>query len=63
MTSEEAPTLRRAVSDTDKASRPGEILSAAKNTVAEKGYHATTIADIVKAAGPTNPKTPSSATS
>jgi len=30
---------------------------------AEKGYHATTIADIVKAAGPTNPKTPSSATS
>jgi AcrR family transcriptional regulator len=43
--------LRRAVSDSDKAERRQEILAAAKAVFADKGYHATTIADIAKAAG------------
>lgn len=44
-------SLRRAVSDADKASRRIEILSAAKHVFAERGYHATTIADIARQAG------------
>lgn len=43
--------LRRAVSEADKAERRQEILAAAKAVFASKGYHATTIADIAKAAG------------
>jgi AcrR family transcriptional regulator len=43
--------LRRAVSDADKASRRTDILSAAKQVFAERGYHATTIADIARQAG------------
>jgi AcrR family transcriptional regulator len=43
--------LRRAVSDADKASRRTDILSAAKHVFAERGYHATTIADIARQAG------------
>ena len=43
--------LRRAVSDADKASRRSDILAAAKEVFADKGYHATTIADIAKEAG------------
>ncbi len=43
--------MRRAVSAADKASRRQDILAAAKEVFAEKGYHATTIADIARAAG------------
>lgn len=43
--------MRRAVSEADKASRRAGILRAAKRVFAEKGYHATTIADIARAAG------------
>lgn len=43
--------MRRAVSDEDKASRRQDILGAAKQVFAERGYHATTIADIARAAG------------
>jgi AcrR family transcriptional regulator len=43
--------MRRAVSDEDKACRRQDILAAAKNVFAEKGYHATTIADIARSAG------------
>lgn len=49
--SADARTLRRAVSDADKAERRQEILAAAKAVFADKGYHATTIADIARAAG------------
>jgi AcrR family transcriptional regulator len=42
--------LRRAVSDEDKAERRASILAAAKDVFAEKGYHATTIGDIARAA-------------
>jgi AcrR family transcriptional regulator len=42
---------RRAVSDEDKASRRNDILAAAKEVFAAQGYHATTIADIARAAG------------
>ena len=44
-------SLRRAVSDADKASRRTDILSAAKHVFAERGYHTTTIADIARQAG------------
>jgi len=43
--------MRRAVSEQDKASRRQDILAAAKHVFAERGYHATTIADIARAAG------------
>jgi AcrR family transcriptional regulator len=43
--------MRRAVSEQDKASRRQDILVAAKHVFAERGYHATTIADIARAAG------------
>lgn len=43
--------IRRAVSEEDKASRRQDILAAAKSVFAENGYHATTIADIARAAG------------
>jgi AcrR family transcriptional regulator len=43
--------MRRAVSDADKAERRQDILAAAKEVFAAKGYHATTIADIARAAG------------
>lgn len=42
--------LKRAVSDEDKRERRRAILSAAKRVFAERGYHATTIADVAKAA-------------
>jgi AcrR family transcriptional regulator len=42
--------VRRAMSDEDKESRRSDILAAAKKVFARKGYHATTIADIAKAA-------------
>ncbi|MBS4729563.1 TetR/AcrR family transcriptional regulator [Mycobacterium sp. SM1] len=42
---------RRAVSDEDKSARRGQILVAAKEVFARKGFHATTIADIAKRAG------------
>jgi AcrR family transcriptional regulator len=42
---------RRAVSDEDKSARRGEIMAAAKNVFARRGFHATTIADIAKQAG------------
>ncbi len=38
------------MSDTEKAGRRTDILAAAKRVFARKGYHATTIADIAKAA-------------
>lgn len=47
----EGRPLRRAVSDEDKAERRTNILAAAKEVFADKGYHATTIADIARAAG------------
>jgi AcrR family transcriptional regulator len=42
---------RRAVSDEDKLQRRDEIMAAAKEVFARKGFHATTIADIAKQAG------------
>ncbi len=41
---------RRAVSDDEKELRRESILAAAKGVFAEKGYHATTIADVAKRA-------------
>jgi AcrR family transcriptional regulator len=49
-TSHPARAVRRAVSDTEKQGRRTDILAAAKKVFARKGYHATTIADIAKAA-------------
>ncbi|HUH71708.1 MAG TPA: TetR/AcrR family transcriptional regulator [Mycobacterium sp.] len=47
-----SPTRRRrAVSDEDKSQRRDEIMAAAKEVFARKGFHATTIADIAKQAG------------
>jgi AcrR family transcriptional regulator len=45
-----AKPMRRAVSDEDKSVRRDAILAAAKRVFAKKGFHATTIADIAKAA-------------
>jgi AcrR family transcriptional regulator len=45
-----ARPVRRAMSDSEKAGRRTDILAAAKKVFARKGYHATTIADIAKAA-------------
>jgi AcrR family transcriptional regulator len=45
-----ARAVRRAISDTEKEGRRTDILAAAKKVFARKGYHATTIADIAKAA-------------
>jgi AcrR family transcriptional regulator len=42
---------RRAVSDEDKSARRDEIMAAAKEVFARKGFHTTTIADIAKQAG------------
>lgn len=42
---------RRAVSDEEKSRRRDEIMAAAKEVFARKGFHATTIADIAKQAG------------
>jgi AcrR family transcriptional regulator len=42
---------RRAVSDQDKSARRDQIMAAAKEVFARKGFHATTIADIAKRAG------------
>ena len=42
--------LRRAMSDAEKGERRADILAAAKKVFARKGYHATTIAEIAKAA-------------
>jgi AcrR family transcriptional regulator len=42
---------RRAVSDEDKSQRRDEIMAAAKEVFARKGFHDTTIADIAKQAG------------
>ena len=44
-------TMRRAVSDKEKEQRRDDILAAAKVVFAEKGFHATTVADVAKAAG------------
>ena len=45
-----AGALRRAVTDEDKGARRDHILAAAKRVFAKKGFHATTMADIAKAA-------------
>ncbi len=45
-----ARTIRRAMSEEEKGERRNDILAAAKRVFAKKGYHATTIADIAKAA-------------
>jgi AcrR family transcriptional regulator len=42
---------RRAVSAEDKSQRRDEIMAAAKEVFARKGFHATTVADIAKQAG------------
>lgn len=42
---------RRAVSDEDKSQRREQIMTAAKEVFAHKGFHATTIADIAAQAG------------
>lgn len=42
---------RRAVSQEEKSQRRDEIMAAAKDVFARKGFHATTIADIAKEAG------------
>jgi AcrR family transcriptional regulator len=46
-----ATRRRRAVSDEDKSQRRDEIMAAAKEVFARKGFHDTTIADIAKRAG------------
>ncbi|ORV84713.1 TetR family transcriptional regulator [Mycobacterium interjectum] len=46
-----ATRRRRAVSDEDKSQRRDQIMAAAKEVFARKGFHATTIADIAKRAG------------
>ncbi len=46
-----ATRRRRAVSDEDKSQRRDQIMVAAKEVFARKGFHATTIADIAKRAG------------
>ncbi|HVX19447.1 MAG TPA: TetR/AcrR family transcriptional regulator [Acidimicrobiales bacterium] len=46
-----ATRRRRASSDEEKSQRRDEIMAAAKQVFARKGFHATTIADIAKAAG------------
>lgn len=46
-----ATRRRRAVSEQDKSRRRDEIMAAAKEVFAAKGFHATTIADIAKRAG------------
>ena len=43
--------MRRAVSDADKEQRRRDLLAAAKRLFAERGFPATTIADIARAAG------------
>jgi AcrR family transcriptional regulator len=43
-------TMRRAVNAADKEARREEILVAAKRVFARKGFHATTMADVAKAA-------------
>jgi AcrR family transcriptional regulator len=43
--------LRRAVTDEAKGQRRDDILAAAKEVFAERGYHATTMADVATAAG------------
>ena len=45
-----AKPMRRAVSEEDKSLRRDAILAAAKKVFAKKGFHATTMADIAKAA-------------
>ena len=45
-----ARAMRRAVTDEDKEQRRVEILAAAKRVFARKGFQATTIADVAKAA-------------
>jgi AcrR family transcriptional regulator len=42
---------RRAVTDAEKSQRRDQIMVAAKEVFARKGFHATTIADIAKGAG------------
>jgi AcrR family transcriptional regulator len=42
---------RRAVSAEDKSQRRDEIMAAAKEVFARKGFHATTVADVAKQAG------------
>jgi len=42
--------MRRAISDEEKEARRTDILAAAKKVFAGKGYHATTVADIARAA-------------
>lgn len=44
-------TLRRAVSDEDKEQRRLQLLAAAKQVFADKGYHDTTMADVARGAG------------
>lgn len=46
-----ATRRRRAVSNEDKSQRRDQIMAAAKEVFARKGFHATTIADIAKRAG------------
>lgn len=43
-------TMQRAVTDEEKGRRRADILRAAKRVFAKKGFHATTIADVAKAA-------------
>jgi AcrR family transcriptional regulator len=45
-----AKTMRRAVGDAEKEQRRETILTAAKRVFARKGFHATTVADVAKAA-------------
>ncbi len=42
--------LRRAVTEEDKGRRRHEIIEAAKSTFSAKGFHATTVADVARAA-------------
>jgi AcrR family transcriptional regulator len=51
MRSDSRTRMRRAVSNEDKSRRRADIMAAAKKVFVDKGFHATTIADIAKEAG------------
>lgn len=51
MTTRRGQSSRRAITDEDKARKRREILDAAKAVFAERGYHATTVAEVARAAG------------
>lgn len=50
-TEHRAKKMRRAVTEDDKVRRRADLLVAAKQVFSERGFHATTMADVARAAG------------